>query len=315
MSNFGRPLFDVYVNVDYAYSEIMEGLCIGSELSAHSELIFKKHKIERVLAVGAGLQKAFVGKCEYMSISIEDSRNEDIYQFFDSTYKYIDKALNDKAPLFVHCREGISRSVSVVLAYFIRKYRWSYVDAMNFVSEKRDHINPNKYFEKQLIEYHLSKNTNVLRDRRFKTRSRKHSRHTKVFIENEVKHINILSKKGLKSKIIKIFPNKLNLKESARVDIIIKFCRFLGNKLMDMYDIPIQSRREKLFKITEKRTNYINEIVDPNIKRSKEYKRKLADKVQRCIIDCKSEIIESFFISNYGNDKERLRPSELINSK
>ena len=84
---------------------------------------------------------------------------------------------------------------------------------------------------------------------------------------------------------------------------------------MDMYDIPIQSRREKLFKITEKRTNYFNEIVDPNIKRSKEYKRKLADKVQRCILDYKSKIIESFFISNYEEDRERLRPSQKINSK
>ena len=91
-------MFDVYVNVDYAYSEIMEGLCIGSELSAQSELIFKKHKIERVLAIGDGLKKGFVGKCDYMSISIQDSRNEDIYQFFDSPYKYFDKALNDKAP-------------------------------------------------------------------------------------------------------------------------------------------------------------------------------------------------------------------------
>jgi len=61
MSNFGRPLFDVYVNVDYAYSEIMEGLFIGSELSAHCEAIFKKHNIERVLVVGAGLKKGLLG--------------------------------------------------------------------------------------------------------------------------------------------------------------------------------------------------------------------------------------------------------------
>ena len=84
---------------------------------------------------------------------------------------------------------------------------------------------------------------------------------------------------------------------------------------MDMYDIPIQSRREKLFKITEKRSNYINEIVDPNSKKGKDYKKRLADKVQRCIIDYKSKIIESFFISHYEEDRERLRPSQQINSK
>ncbi len=315
MNTFEKPMFDVYVNVDYAYSEIMEGLFIGSQISALSKLIFDKHKIQRVLAVGAGLEKGFVGKCAYMSISIEDSRNEDIYQFLDKSYNFIDNALSDKAPLMVHCAEGISRSATLVMAYFIRKYRWSFVDAMHFVSERRDIVNPNKYFEKQLIEYHLRRNTNILTDRRFKKRSKKHSRHTKILLETDTKHIIILSKNGLTSKKIIISPKKLNLEESARVDIILKFCRFLGNKLLYMYDIPIQSRREKLFKITERRSNYINEIVDVNSKRSKEHKRKLMNKVQRCIIDCKSEIIESFFLSNYEEDRERLRPSQQINSK
>lgn len=315
MNTFEKPMFDVYVNVDYAYSEIMEGLFIGSQISALSKLIFQKHKIQRVLAVGKGLEKGFVGKCAYMSISIEDSRNEDIYQFLDKSYNFIDNALSDKAPLMVHCAEGISRSATLVMAYFIRKYRWSFVDAMHFVSERRDIINPNRYFEKQLIEYHLRRNTNILTDRRFKKRSRKHSRHTKILLETDTKQIIILSKNGKTTKKINITPKKLNLKESARVDIILKFCRFLGNKLLYMYDIPIESRREKLLKITEKRSNYINEIVDPNLKRSKDYKRKLADKVQRFVKDCRSEVIDSFFNSNYEEDRERLRPSQQINSK
>ena len=70
MNTFEKPMFDVYVNVDYAYSEIMEGLFIGSQISALSKLIFQKHKIQRVLAVGKDLKKGFVGQCSYMSISI-----------------------------------------------------------------------------------------------------------------------------------------------------------------------------------------------------------------------------------------------------
>ena len=46
-----------------------------------------------------------------------------------------------------------------------------------------------------------------------------------------------------------------------------------------------------------------------NKQKVKEYKKRLADKVQRCIIDYKLKIIESFFISNYEEDRERLRPS------
>ena len=148
MENFDKPLFDVHVNVDYAYCQVMEGLFLGAEVGANSKLIFEKHNIKRVLSLGIAMEPVFPDKCDYMTISIEDSRNEDIYQFFENTYKYIDKAINDKAPIYIHCQAGISRSASVVIAYFIKKYKWTYLEALSFVSENRDFINPNKGFEK-----------------------------------------------------------------------------------------------------------------------------------------------------------------------
>ena len=152
MSNFGRPFFDVFVNVDYAYCQVMENLFLGTFVAANSKLIFEKHKIQRVLTVGNYMEPAFPLECDYMIMKIHDSRNEDIYQFFDTTYDYIEKSLTAKVPIFVHCQEGISRSASIVLSYFIKKFKWTYIDALNFVLKKRDFINHNKSFEKQLIE-------------------------------------------------------------------------------------------------------------------------------------------------------------------
>ena len=105
------------------------------------------------------------------------------------------------------------------------------------------------------------------------------------------------------------------MEDSVRDNYLIKFCRYLGNKLMDMNVIDVESKKKKLFEISKRYKDYRDEVVDIQPKRSKSYKRKLDNDVRKLILDYKSEIIESFFISNYEKDKERLRPSELINSK
>ena len=315
MSDWDKPIFDVYVNEEYHYTEIMKGIVLGTVEGANCISIIDKFGIKRILTVGTNLEKGLTDRCEYMTISIYDSRNEDIYQFFEKTFEYIDKAFKNKAPIFVHCAEGISRSSTIVMAYFIKKYKWSYVEAYKFVSDKRSFVNPNKTFEKQLIEYHLRINTKVLTDKRFKKPYRRHATNTKLRIKQKEKRVRLISRKKKKTTILKFKPVKLNMEDSTRDNYLIKFCRYLGNKLMDMNVIDVESKKKKLFEISKRYKDYRDEVVDIQPKRSKNYKRKLDNDVRKLILDYKSEIIESFFISNYGKDKERLRPSELINSK
>ena len=203
MSDWDKPIFDVYVNEEYHYTEIMKGIVLGTVEGANCISIIDKFGIKRILTVGTNLEKGLTDRCEYMAISIYDSRNEDIYQFFEKTFEYIDKALKDKAPLFIHCAEGISRSSTILMAYFIKKYKWSYVEAYNFVSDRRTFINPNKTFEKQLIEYHLRINTKVLTDKRFKKPDRRHATNTKIRIKQKEKRVRLISRKKKKTTILK----------------------------------------------------------------------------------------------------------------
>ncbi len=294
MSDWDKPIFDVYVNEEYHYTEIMKGIVLGTVEGANCISIIDKFGIKRILTVGTNLEKGLTDRCEYMTISIYDSRNEDIYQFFEKTYEYIDKALKDKAPLFVHCAEGISRSSTIVMAYFIKKYKWSYVEAYTFVSDKRSFVNPNKTFEKQLIEYHLRINTKVFTDKRFKNPDRRHATNTKIRIKQKEKRVRLISRKKKKTTILKFKPVKLNMEDSARDIYLIKFCRYLGNKLTDMNVIDVESKKKKLFEISKRYKDYRDEVVDIQHKRSKSYKRKLDNDVRKLILDYKSEIIESF---------------------
>ena len=53
----------------------------------------------------------------------------------------------------MHCIQGISRSVSMVIAYLIAKEKISLKDAYAKVKENRKLARPNKGFLKQLIDF------------------------------------------------------------------------------------------------------------------------------------------------------------------
>lgn len=53
----------------------------------------------------------------------------------------------------VHCKMGVSRSASTVIAYAMKEYGWSLEKANNFVKQKRNIAQPNPAFMKQLAEY------------------------------------------------------------------------------------------------------------------------------------------------------------------
>uniref|UniRef100_A0A8C5GN43 Uncharacterized protein n=1 Tax=Gouania willdenowi TaxID=441366 RepID=A0A8C5GN43_GOUWI len=57
------------------------------------------------------------------------------------------------AKCLVHCKMGVSRSASTVIAYAMKEYGWDLDTAFDFVKEKRAVTKPNPSFMKQLEEY------------------------------------------------------------------------------------------------------------------------------------------------------------------
>ena len=79
-------------------------------------------------------------------------------RFFDEACDFIGKAIGTKksgklsGKIFVHCKEGVSRSVSLVLAYLVRDQDMKLRDAVRLVRSRRI-IAPNEGFLQQLINY------------------------------------------------------------------------------------------------------------------------------------------------------------------
>jgi protein phosphatase slingshot len=55
--------------------------------------------------------------------------------------------------VLVHCKMGVSRSASVVIAYAMKAYNWHFKEAFEYVKQKRSCIKPNASFISQLETY------------------------------------------------------------------------------------------------------------------------------------------------------------------
>ena len=93
-----------------------------------------------------------------MNIPIDDTSNQNIEQYFDSSYNFIENAVNTNNNILVHCFAGRSRSASILIAYFMKKNNWSYDLAYQYLKEKRQIIKPNIFFIKELKEYMIRLN-------------------------------------------------------------------------------------------------------------------------------------------------------------
>lgn len=68
-------------------------------------------------------------------------------------YNFIDIAVISNKNILVHCMAGISRSVSLVTYYLMKKYHIDYDKAVTYIKNRRSVANPNGSFRYQLQTY------------------------------------------------------------------------------------------------------------------------------------------------------------------
>eukprot|EP00042_Codosiga_hollandica_P037269 m.291546 g.291546 ORF g.291546 m.291546 type:complete len:90 (-) comp55099_c0_seq3:50-319(-) len=68
----------------------------------------------------------------------------------DLCLPFIEEAVTARSAVLVHCNAGVSRSVTVVLAYLMRKQGFALDDALALVKDKRPCAQPNSGFLAQL---------------------------------------------------------------------------------------------------------------------------------------------------------------------
>lgn len=95
----------------------------------------------------------FPGTFDYLNIRVYDDEKTDLLKHWDDTFKYINRAKQEGSKVLVHCKMGVSRSASVVIAYAMKAYNWDFKTALQHVRDKRSCIKPNTSFLSQLETY------------------------------------------------------------------------------------------------------------------------------------------------------------------
>lgn len=90
---------------------------------------------------------------DYFNVRVYDDEKTNLLKHWDNTFRYISQAKNDGSKVLVHCKMGVSRSASVVIAYAMKAYDWTFSEALDHVKTQRNCIKPNKNFLTQLETY------------------------------------------------------------------------------------------------------------------------------------------------------------------
>lgn len=85
-------------------------------------------------------------------INAHDKDTYSILEYLDDCVEFVHRS-REKTNVLVHCYAGVSRSVTIVLAYLMKKCNWNLQKALGFVRSKRVVAKPNDGFMRQLQQY------------------------------------------------------------------------------------------------------------------------------------------------------------------
>uniref|UniRef100_A0A8B9X2T2 Protein phosphatase Slingshot homolog 1 n=1 Tax=Bos mutus grunniens TaxID=30521 RepID=A0A8B9X2T2_BOSMU len=134
-------------------SLIFDHLYLGSEWNASNLEELQGSGVDYILNVTREIDNFFPGLFAYHNIRVYDEETTDLLAHWNEAYHFINKAKRNHSKCLVHCKMGVSRSASTVIAYAMKEFGWTLEKAYNYVKQKRSITRPNAGFMRQLSEY------------------------------------------------------------------------------------------------------------------------------------------------------------------
>ncbi|KAL3858380.1 hypothetical protein ACJMK2_012971 [Sinanodonta woodiana] len=136
-----------------APTKIEEYLYLGSEWNASNLEELQQNGVGHILNVSREIDNFFPEVLSYMNVREWDVKEANLIRYWKDTHKFITQARQQNSKTLVHCKMGISRSASTVIAFLMKEHDWSRQEAFEYTKARRSIINPNEGFWKQLETY------------------------------------------------------------------------------------------------------------------------------------------------------------------
>jgi predicted protein tyrosine phosphatase len=136
-----------------ACSEVVPGAVYISSYKVPSDwACLKQHQITHIVNMAADVcENMYLDAFSYLTYYMKDSNSEDLTPIFYRTLEWMQKAIDSGGRVLVHCREGVSRSATMVLAYLMWRFKMTFDAALESLQKVRPICNPNTGFTCQLL--------------------------------------------------------------------------------------------------------------------------------------------------------------------
>ncbi|XP_065209691.1 dual specificity protein phosphatase 10-like isoform X3 [Planococcus citri] len=134
-------------------SRVLPYLYLGNAKDAADLSLLQRLGITRVLNVTSQIPGYHEQSgITYKQLPANDSGHQNLKQYFEQAFEFIEEARKSNNSVLVHCQAGISRSPTIVIAYVMKYRQLSMIEAYKLVKSTRSIISPNLNFMGQLLE-------------------------------------------------------------------------------------------------------------------------------------------------------------------
>ncbi|XP_038070037.1 dual specificity protein phosphatase 22-like [Patiria miniata] len=139
-------------NMGVGMSEIIPGLFVGNFRDAKDQEALHNNRITHIVTIHDHA-KAPLPHYEYLSLNSADSPTANISQFFHKATEFIHDCRLHEGCVLVHCIAGVSRSVTITVAYLMCVTDHGWRDCLRAVKQAREVASPNFGFQRQLQNF------------------------------------------------------------------------------------------------------------------------------------------------------------------
>lgn len=134
-------------------SKVLEGLYIGNVRDSNSKEQLEKTGITHIIAIHDLINQKKFSHIKYLNLVARDNEAQDLTHFFDETTEFIHQARSSGGKVLVHCIMGVSRSVTLSVAYCMSVTNLGWRDCLNAIRQARKVAQPNFGFQRQLATF------------------------------------------------------------------------------------------------------------------------------------------------------------------
>jgi dual specificity phosphatase 3 len=147
-----QEAFRMFIERKKVGHEIVPGVFVGSQLTAENGEWMRATRIGKVLNLTSEIENHFEGYIAYKRLHFADSNSENLQPHIPHAVEFIASARTQEHLVLVHCREGRSRSPTIVAAYAMAQLRMPLKQVYERLKETLVDLNINDGFKLQLMQ-------------------------------------------------------------------------------------------------------------------------------------------------------------------